>query len=203
MNSVRERRGPYAWNSVPLKIRWHRKRTPVPHQSPSRRKFIKKKLRITSGIYSGGVSSIPQIKKSSSWQSVLTRRVLERTRRHRPQSVPNTIDAPRRERGVSLYESNVNNRRDNAIYEGPDPPRFPISKFKEDLPAVAGVSVAHNKRMPLFWDVCVWALDSSIIAPPLHVHKHCYLSFFFLRVITIVPLEGPRRNYRVAQSLPV
>ena len=159
MNSVRERRGPYAWNSVPLKIRWHRKRTPVPHQSPSRRKFIKKKLRITSGIYSGGVSSIPQIKKSSSWQSVLTRRVLERTRRHRPQSVPNTIDAPRRERGVSLYESNVNNRRDNAIYEGPDPPRVPISKLKEELRAVAGVSVALVTNACLCFGMCVSGLS--------------------------------------------
>ena len=88
---------------------------------------------------------------SSSWQSVpnainfrdvlrKTRPVSERKRRRRPQSVPNTIDSPRKERGVSLYESNVNNRRDNAIYE--------------DLPAVAGVSVARNKRMPLFWDIC-------------------------------------------------
>ena len=151
MNSVRERRGPYARISLPQTFSWPRKPTPDP-QSPSRRKFVKQKLRIANGIYGAELSSIPKTKKSSSWQSVpnainfrdilrKTRPVSKRKRRRRPQSAPNMIDAPRKESGVSLDESNVNNRGDNVIYEGPDPPRVPISKFKEELRAVAGVSV--------------------------------------------------------------
>ena len=169
MNSVRERRGPYARNSLPKTFSWPRKRTPDP-QSPSRRKFVKQKLRIANGIYGAELSSIPKTKKSSSWQSVpnainfrdilrKTRPVSGRKRRRRPQSAPNMIDAPRKESGVSLDESNVNNRRDNTIYEGPDPPRVPISKLKEELRAVAGVSVALVTNACLCFGMCVSGLS--------------------------------------------
>ena len=157
MNSVRERRGPYARISLPQTFSWPRKPTPDP-QSPSRRKFVKQKLRIANGIYGAELSSIPKTKKSSSWQSVpnainfrdilrKTRPVSKRKRRRRPQSAPNMIDAPRKESGVSLDESNVNNRGDNVIYEGPDPPRVPVDvhALSRDADELAALQRAESE----------------------------------------------------------
>ena len=133
-SSLNARLDPYIrGDSVTQRISWRVTQTSAP-QSPSRRKFAKKKIRAASEIYGADISSTLKRNKTRRQHSVPiainVRDVLRKTHGHHPQHVSNTRESP----DVSFHV-------ESGILESPNSPIFLMSKYKHDLRASSGVSV--------------------------------------------------------------